>query len=760
MAIMLAMFTHGSFGQDFEWVRSYTGSDIHDGDNTNDIKGSFVDSQGNVYIIGNMSPNGRILGVDLLPPGLYSRPFDDHTSYVINNISVVIAKISPEGQLLWHKAIFSSKCHSTACSICKMGDTAFMVMVNLCKLMYQGNPREDEFIYYLDTLITDSDSAFLAPRDSSSCQEVASLFITFDLDGNVQEQHILEVGYIESSGQTVTCGYRSPWNPTMYSRNPNALLTYGLSHETFAIDHDGNIYVARKSYDRVYIFPTVDSVRILSISDGSISALKILVDGRCSFVYRLDRPTPTWNQQILKFAPHFDSLLGSVYVFDSTNCDTVGPRADVYSIDMDRNDNLYVSLYYEMPPQRMYIANSDSLFVRGAILPSFRQGAVVLVYNQDLQAVDMIKMSSDNEDSATAGFGNSCYFDDESNSMFVQGMVGWWGTTPNYSYRGEPVDVPINGTYFWLRLDMVSHDLLSYGLVRPQERDGSVSITHTAAKNNRVFSEIRFWHLLFADTLQTSPRDGLAFAVWDYDGHELQILNHNVSNPKNRTGRLHVLDSVVYITGTMHEDAAFGSITLHNSGNSEAFVARYVDTSLMTPYVWHETRTPQTILWSQTLDFSMADSVIQLTATSTSGLTVKYSSSNTDVARVRGDRLYLLAPGTAVVTARQIGDRQYQPAARVSKQLTVSDGDTVSIAIPRDAADRVKVYPNPSRGEVNIHCRECTVHEVGVISLSGRYERLRYTEGRVDVSHLAAGVYYLQIVTTTDVHREKIVVGY
>ncbi|MBQ9473603.1 MAG: T9SS type A sorting domain-containing protein, partial [Bacteroidales bacterium] len=43
---------------------------------------------------------------------------------------------------------------------------------------------------------------------------------------------------------------------------------------------------------------------------------------------------------------------------------------------------------------------------------------------------------------------------------------------------------------------------------------------------------------------------------------------------------------------------------------------------------------------------------------------------------------------------------------------------------------------------------------------SGRYERLRYAEGRVDVSHLAAGVYYLQIVTTTDVHREKIVVGY
>ena len=81
-------------------------------------------------------------------------------------------------------------------------------------------------------------------------------------------------------------------------------------------------------------------------------------------------------------------------------------------------------------------------------------------------------------------------------------------------------------------------------------------------------------------------------------------------------------------------------------------------------------------------------------------------------------------------------------------------------AIDMASSSSVVVYPNPSRGEVNIHCRECTVNEVGVISLSGRYERLRYAEGRVDVSHLAAGVYYLQIVTTTDVHREKIVVGY
>lgn len=58
-------------------------------------------------------------------------------------------------------------------------------------------------------------------------------------------------------------------------------------------------------------------------------------------------------------------------------------------------------------------------------------------------------------------------------------------------------------------------------------------------------------------------------------------------------------------------------------------------------------------------------------AAATSGLRIVYSSSNRRVATVRGGRIVIHAPGKTKITARQAGNRNYQPARPVTRQLRV-----------------------------------------------------------------------------------------
>ena len=905
-AVVMMAAAAGARGQGFEWVKAYSGSNITGNTNTNEIKGSFVDTQGNTYILGNVSPRGRILGVDLLPQGVYQSRY--------NNQAVVVAKISADGQLVWHKPIYASSGHCYAYSLCNMGDTAFIVMCGIPIRHYFQNG----FLYYLDTLLTSSDSGYLTEWRNSFCHEVSTSFITFNLDGDVLEQHVLELGYIDNNGNPVTYGFR---NPRAQAASLDALYSFAMSTEIFTIDHDGNIYIIRLANDAVTILPSRDSSYTISIRDGSIGALKIMIDGRRSLIYHLDMPSPRWNQQLLKFSPHFDSLIGGVYMFDSTYRNLTRPEAGgINSMSVDLNNNVYFNIQtvdFPIPPSgRFDIYNSDSLSfeVRGL------GDCFLIKYNSDLRATGLVQMTSDDTLPSTwARVLNHC-FDFETNSLFVQGSVGWATRPQNILYRGDTIRVPQNNTGLWLRLDIDSLNLLSYGLARPLAGGYRAGIAHTAARKNRVFSLVGFSGIEFADTtLANSLGTDKGFAVWDYDGHELMIENFNVTNLDNLNSGVHIVDSAVYLTGTLHEDATFGDITLQGTGNSQAYVAKYVDTAFMRPYVHYENRTPQTIAWqqglthrlgegrvaltatstsglpvgyrsnnnsvaymsgdtlvlvaagdvtvtarqngnpqyeparpvsrtfhiepsepqsitwtqelehrlaeghvaltatatsglpvsyscgdngvaqvrgdtlvllaagdatvtarqegdaqyaaaepvsrtfhieapepqsitwTQELDLSLAEGRVVLTATATSGLPVSYSCSNSGVAQVRGDTLVLLATGTATVTARQEGDARYAAAEPVSKTLRVS-----AEGIGEAAAEGLTIYPNPTTGVVQVRCDGCTVKEATVISALGRREHVACRDGRIDLSHLAAGVYYLEVRTDTGVAREKV----
>jgi hypothetical protein len=84
------------------------------------------------------------------------------------------------------------------------------------------------------------------------------------------------------------------------------------------------------------------------------------------------------------------------------------------------------------------------------------------------------------------------------------------------------------------------------------------------------------------------------------------------------------------------------------------------------------TKAAQTITFSALASKAVGDAPFALTAISTSGLAVTYTSSNTGVATIDGSTVTLVAAGTTVITASQAGDGNYEAATSVQQTLLVS----------------------------------------------------------------------------------------
>lgn len=88
----------------------------------------------------------------------------------------------------------------------------------------------------------------------------------------------------------------------------------------------------------------------------------------------------------------------------------------------------------------------------------------------------------------------------------------------------------------------------------------------------------------------------------------------------------------------------------------------------------------QTITWDQEITKAKVGDIIELTATSSANLKVKFSSSNTAVADIYTSKgkVYMecLAAGTARITASQAGDTNHAEADDIVKRITVEDIST------------------------------------------------------------------------------------
>ena len=729
-----------AFSQHFDWVKTYTGPEIRSSDDaTNRIIGSCVDSSGNIYILGEFSPQAQLCGESLLPMEVIVTPI---------RRAVVIAKLSPSGDLLWHKAIYTGKESCYAYALRMIGDSNIMAMVNL-NLPYNYGGGLYRNLYYLDTLLTGNDD-YLMPTDSVVSSNYTA-FVTLDLDGNAIERHLACVGFIDTNGNALTERF------VLGSEYPDQLNARGLTYEDFNVDNEGNIIVVRSVQADFWRGTRCDTCEggyyYWGIDKGTLGALKIVIDGTQNLLYPIPCRTALWNKQIMKFSPHFDSLIDAIYIFDSTLDYMASTTMKECSFEIDYQNNLYLHMEGNNMPSGLRVANSNSLYLGDStIRPTW-----ILRYNPQLEATGLVQLSYESTSNNPSSIGLillNPYIDKNTNSLFVPGLVGWTETMEHVFYNDDTLDFA-NQTAFWLRLDKDDLSLLSYGQARSVE-NGRCAVPLLAAYNNRVFAQAKFMNgMYFGDMLYSTSNSGdwdRWLAIWDYSGRAIDLPIHfNVRSPENIFNSPIIKDSILYLTGSVYEDVTFGDITIHNYGYSQVFIAKYVDTAFMHPYIHPSDRQEQSIVWQQELSFNLADSPIPLTANATSGLPVVYSCGDSSIAYSDGSMLYLLRNGTTTVTASQQGDSDYLPAEPVTKTLQVNDVGTDALAnsspqiSPNPVSDALFVIPN---GE--------PITAVRLLSSLGRQEQATLSNNRIDLSNLSAGVYFLSIITTSNNYQYKI----
>ena len=346
------------------------------------------------------------------------------------------------------------------------------------------------------------------------------------------------------------------------------------------------------------------------------------------------------------------------------------------------------------------------------------------------------------------------YIDNNTNSLFVPGLVSWTESMEHFIYNDDTLNFA-NMTAFWLRLDKDDLSLLSYGQARSVE-NGRCAVPLLAAYNNRVFAQAKFMNgMYFGDMLYSTSNSGdwdRWLAIWDYNGRAIDLPIHfNVRSPENIFNSPIIKDSILYLTGSAYEDITFGDITTQYYGNSQAFIAKYVDPAFAQPYVHPSDRQEQFITWNQELSLTLSDSPVALTATSTSGLPITYTCNDSSIAYSDGSMLYLLRNGTTTVTASQQGDSDYLPAEPVTKTLLVNDVGTDALA-----NSSPHIFPNPVSDALYVIPNGEPITAVRLLSSLGRQEQVTLSNNKINLSNLSAGVYFLSIITTSNNYQFKI----
>ena len=107
--------------------------------------------------------------------------------------------------------------------------------------------------------------------------------------------------------------------------------------------------------------------------------------------------------------------------------------------------------------------------------------------------------------------------------------------------------------------------------------------------------------------------------------------------------------------------------------------------SAMTADVSSVPKANQTITFNALTAKNYGDNSFALSATSTSGLTVNYSSSDPTVASVSGNTITIIRAGSTVITASQSGNSSFSPATDVPQTLLVNKK---TIAVTADAKNK------------------------------------------------------------------------
>lgn len=657
LLVFCMLFSLHAFSQHFDWVKSYSGQESP-GYKFNYIVGSVTDSHGNLYVAGQFAKGATIDGQDLLP----ITPHGDQCNTTLN---AAIVKFSPQGQILWKKVLHANQGFPCAIDeIHLVGDTALYVE-SLVDIIPTGN---DAYLYFYDTLITSDDTSFMIPVDSLG-SGVATAFSIMDLDGNFLEHHFLQRAYIDSNGAVITMDRSGGINPESTRRIDNQPFHRG----PFCVDSDGNIYIGQVPIDNIALLDGW-----YSIENGKLSGVLIMVDGHSRFTFYPENRPSVSNYRILKFSPHFDNLINYQYVFaDTSFWDKV---ATVGRLLIDSENNIY-------------LCNTvDNKLSRGSGRVSLNGAPDMALEGKEATMGFMIKYNShlepqyirqiDYQNTPTQGYLDYYYFhnmaiDEDSNSLFVIASVA--NDVPTDSMYVDGVQLDANNNALFLRFDKNTGCYLSHGIV-PSNKFSTfytaiIPPTSVVCKYNRLFAVPAFQNNIQWQNNEINIEQykwGKGLFIWDYAGNPIQYKDFNSISRQSEPGNALVLhDSILYVCGYSTSSMTMADTTLNPSGNTLAYIAKYVDTSFRTPYL-----TPH-----------------------------------------------------------------HEP-----------------IGINDFITDNPIVYPNPTNSTISIALSEDeTIVNCYVISVNGVRCQERLSANTLNLSKYPKGIYYLEIITTKNIYKNKII---
>jgi len=146
---------------------------------------------------------------------------------------------------------------------------------------------------------------------------------------------------------------------------------------------------------------------------------------------------------------------------------------------------------------------------------------------------------------------------------------------------------------------------------------------------------------------------------------------------------------------------------------------------------------------------------IELVATASSGLPVKFASSNETVATVAASTASIVGAGETTITASQAGNINYHAAAPVDQLLVIAE----ALGVSGNQLTELKTYPNPAIDFLSFELPDLEVFQLRLVDYSGSTGRTFPTEtnGTLNIKSIASGLYLLLIETPSEAFYAKVV---